>query len=238
MPAALLLLLIATAPAAGQLKPSLKGRVIDQASGKPLLGAFVSVMASHGQIGMLTDDAGKFYLNNMDIGSFQVVARAVGYDSLAATVTLKPGELGQVLLALSAQATQLAEVRVDAPARPPLARLAAFENRRKRGRGQFITPEDIDSRRAPNLGAILGTISGVDAVCNGTDCLIRMTRSPRGCGPAYFLDGIPSDASAIQLPLKDIHGVEVYRGPSETPMEFLTVDAACGVISVWTRGGR
>jgi hypothetical protein len=36
----------------------------------------------------------------------------------------------------------------------------------------------------------------------------------------------------------NITAVEIYRGPAETPGEFLDSDAQCGVVLVWTRRGR
>lgn len=36
----------------------------------------------------------------------------------------------------------------------------------------------------------------------------------------------------------DITAIEIYRGPGQTPGEFLDSDDACGVILTWTRRGR
>ena len=47
-----------------------------------------------------------------------------------------------------------------------------------------------------------------------------------------------SDALAIvarHTPPKDIKGVEIYRGSSETPGEFTGSNSACGVIAIWTK---
>lgn len=34
--------------------------------------------------------------------------------------------------------------------------------------------------------------------------------------------------------IADIQAVEVFSGPSETPMEYNTTGASCGVILIWT----
>jgi hypothetical protein len=33
----------------------------------------------------------------------------------------------------------------------------------------------------------------------------------------------------------DIEGIEIYRGPSETPIAYQTTGSACGALLLWTR---
>ena len=40
------------------------------------------------------------------------------------------------------------------------------------------------------------------------------------------------------LPVSDVHGIEVYRGASQVPMEFMDPLATCGVMAIWTKYGR
>ena len=40
------------------------------------------------------------------------------------------------------------------------------------------------------------------------------------------------------LSVADIHGVEVYRGASQVPIEFMDPFATCGVMAIWTKYGR
>jgi hypothetical protein len=60
------------------------------------------------------------------------------------------------------------------------------------------------------------------------------------CAPAYFLDGRswvpgPGGLDEFMRP-EDIEAIEIYRGPAETPPQFMTsTDAHCGVIVIWTR---
>jgi hypothetical protein len=73
------------------------------------------------------------------------------------------------------------------------------------------------------------------------------------CPPLVYIDGVlvthtsfsgkgvgeaaGEAAAAIDMvhPL-DVAGIEIYRGPAQTPGEFGGSNARCGVIVVWTRG--
>jgi hypothetical protein len=58
------------------------------------------------------------------------------------------------------------------------------------------------------------------------------------CETQYFLDGA---AVAAGTPVLDnlapnnVAGIEVYRGASETPIQFDYGRASCGAIVIWTR---
>ena len=85
------------------------------------------------------------------------------------------------------------------------------------------------------MGDLLRTVPGVRVDCRLGYCRIQMARAPRNCNPAYFMDGVPVDPSAVLLqPPRDLDGVEIYSGPSETPPELERM-AACGAIALWTR---
>jgi hypothetical protein len=109
--------------------------------------------------------------------------------------------------------------------------------RKSEGRGRYITKEDIAARQSATLPDALRGLAGVRIECRTSIvCQVRMARSPRNCGPGYFMDGIPTDPAAVYLtPVNEIEGIEVYSGPSETPPELEGVASRCGVIVLWTR---
>ena len=60
----------------------------------------------------------------------------------------------------------------------------------------------------------------------------------RGCEPAVFIDGVRIHGGAAAIdelvsPI-EIAAVEVYRGPSEVPVEFSGPETGCGAIVIWT----
>ncbi len=207
-------------------------RILDRESREPVVGAQVRLGDSTGT----ADQDGRLVFSHVPTGRHSVLVRAVGYQ--ARTAELAVGVAGAPPvheLDLVFDGTDLPDVVVEARRRRLIGRLVQFETRMARGVGQFLTAADIESRRQFNLGAIIGTLKGVNSRCTMLECVVRMARAPRNCAPKYYIDGIPSDQSATDTPISDVYGVEVYRGPSETPVEFLSSEAGCGVISIWTK---
>ena len=58
----------------------------------------------------------------------------------------------------------------------------------------------------------------------------------RTCEYTYYVDGLKWNAPLDELPYRtsDLYSVEIYRGPSETPGQFLNSDSRCGVMVFWT----
>ena len=115
-------------------------------------------------------------------------------------------------------------------------RFSDFERRRHAGMGYFLTKEQIERINPTSLVDVLVTVRGVEQVCISNNCVAKMVRSPPGCYPQYFLDGNESTPYfARNTPPQDIQGIEVYRGSSETPGEFIGSNSGCGVIAIWTK---
>jgi hypothetical protein len=62
-----------------------------------------------------------------------------------------------------------------------------------------------------------------------------MARAPRQCKPTWWIDGVEVRSFHENTPIRDIYGIEIYRGPGEVPGEFSGSNAACGVIVMWTK---
>ncbi len=212
---------------------TLFGRLIDRHSRGGIRSADVIVA---GAKPTTTDSAGNFRVTGLAPGSQTIEIRAVGYVPTSWRVTLEPRQVLQHTFELDPLPVELPEVVVKG--KTPLAerRFADFERRRHSGMGYFLTQEQIERVNPATLVDLLVTANGVQQVCLVNDCVPKMVRSPPGCYPQYFLDGNESTAYfARHTPPKDIKGVEIYRGSSETPGEFTGSNSACGVIAIWTK---
>jgi hypothetical protein len=71
-------------------------------------------------------------------------------------------------------------------------------------------------------------------------------RFPFACYLAIYMDGVRVWVPGQKEPPKiddiasivALEAIEIYRGPSETPIAYQNTGSACGVILLWTRTGE
>jgi hypothetical protein len=222
----------APAPAPGQSRGGIAGRLVDRTSRLPLEGASVTVM---GTPRILRSNADGRFNVELAPGVYVLQARALGYAAGSWVVQLADRETLSVVIELEATPVTLAGVTV-AGERPTQRGLEGFELRRARGRGIYLSEHDIQQAKATTLSDVLRTLPGVRLVCRFRTCRVTMSRGE--CQPDYFVDGYPANNSTtLEMPLVGVIAVEVYRTITETPVEFLRGDNTCGTVVLWTRSG-
>jgi hypothetical protein len=213
------------------------GRVIDQQSQQPLLGATVSLLGTRLQTA--TDTGGRFTQAGLGPGTYLLEVRAIGYGVTSWVLRLHDGEVVDYTFEVAPLGVELAPVTVEG--RPSLVgrRLREFEERRRAGRGVFITEAQIQTSNAASMADLLRGVPGVRLNCRSGNCTAQMTRGARGiCSADWVVDGLPATFSATPaLPVVGIVAVEIYRSPGEAPAEFLKADSQCGIIAIWTKSG-
>jgi hypothetical protein len=215
-----------------QSSGSIAGSTIDAQTGSPIVGASVTIPTLSRSV--TSDDAGHFLHSTLDAGSYVVQVHAVGYIPSAKAFDIGTGQSVTHTFQLTTVPPVLPNVVVKGHSASVGRRFEDFERRRADGRGQFLTRAEIQSRSAINLSDLLQTMRGIRTDCAGFTCRVETSRSEHGCAPAYFVDGRMSTTFGPSTPVKDIQGVEVYLGPSETPAEYLGPESGCGVIAIWT----
>jgi hypothetical protein len=218
--------------ALGAQSGSIAGSTIDAQTGSPIVGASVTIPTLSRSV--TSDDAGHFLHSTLDAGSYVVQVHAVGYIPSAKAFDIVTGQSVTHTFQLTTVPPVLPNVVVKGHSASVGRRFEDFERRRAEGRGQFLTRAEIQSRSAINLSDLLQTMRGIRTDCAGFTCKVETSRSTHGCAPAYFVDGRMSTTFGPSTPVKDIQGVEVYLGPSETPAEYLGPESGCGVIAIWT----
>ena len=232
----------AVLPAFAQGSTRMTGRVVDKTSRQPIAAAQI-VLVSDGR-SVSSDTAGRFVFLDLPSGTTQFVVRAASFPDLRVIVDLATNaEVSQIIEMDSTAGGRtlraLGPLVVTAPASLPVSyRLADFERRRRTGRGQYLTEEDILRSGAMNLQDAVRGLRGVTEECVGTlRCVLRMVRAPMHCQPDYVVDERLNNDFGPYTPVRDIVAVEVYTGPSDVPGEFAGRTAGCGVIVIWTRSG-
>ncbi len=213
----------------------LVGTVVDSA-GKPLGGATVDVATLRRQAA--TDDSGVFVLVNLPMGPLEVSVRRLGYEPQRIALSIS-GSIDSIVVRMVSQALTLGVV--SATANRQRINIDAFYERVRRGMGTYVTRSEILARRPLSTTDMFRAAPGIRVLrLRGTDG-IRFNSSSsmrRDCAPMLWIDGQRAPGMELgEIPPGDVEGIELYNGPSTTPMQFShgPAGSACGVVVVWTR---
>lgn len=227
------------------LPPSLwaqRGQLIGtvrDSSGSPVSNAGVS--ARDARMHTRTDDRGHFRFTNLPVGALELTIRRLGFDPVRLTVQVIEASPDTTHIVLVDNAEQLAAVTVSAEAARQRKSIEAFYERAARGVGTYITRDDIIARRATSILDVLRGIPGLVVLRGRADGGVRFNTSAqmrRDCAPTVWVDGQRAPGMEVgDVPVHDLEGIELYHGPSTTPMQFSQgpSGAACGVVVLWTR---
>lgn len=237
--------LIGIAVAALSLTPPTAARA--QSAARPIISGVVragadsavpvaeaEVIVAGAGIHQLTDTAGRFRLQLPEAGTYQLLVRRFGYRPQIVVADLSAADSTALSVILDIIPTRLATVHVAGRTLNVDARHADAYRRAATAWGDFIFRDEIDRRREFDTESLLDGLPGVRVNQRG----IFFDRCFEGKIQVY-IDGAPvsrvADArAALQLVRPwEIEMIEVYRGVSRIPAEFLT--DACGVIAISTR---
>lgn len=223
---------------------------VRDSSGAPLPDALVSWMPSG--VHARSNTEGVAYFPRILFGPEVLTVRRLGYERLSAPLAIDTLEPDEVTVILRRSMVQLGQITVHDTASLPW--LKAFDERRRRGRGRFVTMDKINSAHGGSLGALLQrTVPGIRVgVRSPVEQYIFSTRGPNSvgsadCQAAVYVDGVRDPKGNVaEFPLMMVGGIEYYP-PGEVPVEYkvpATVGIkggaqggtpACGVLLMWTR---
>jgi hypothetical protein len=251
-------LLASTAPLAAQ---TIRGRVVDAATGEPVPQAVVTVLTPENRNAgrARTGADGTFAVELRAPGTFRLRGERAGYQaSNSRAMEVEVRETVEVTLRVSPQAMQIEPLTVTGRVQPPRSRVLAangFYDREASGSGKFLRREDLDRHPERNMVHTLARVPGVelDVDRRGRE-IVSFTRGrmvgtvKRGqlgqrdiCYPQIYLDGSsvrygPNDVQLDNIiNPNQVEAIEVYRSAAEIPAQFNGINSACGVIVIWTR---
>ena len=234
---------------------TVKGRVVSAQTGDPMEGAEVTLQRD-GDVRISGAD-GAFEFLGVRAGAIDLTVSLLGFAEAKGGVVLGGGQTLELEVRLSPEPIELEPIVVQA------ARLAIgggiLEDVRRRaegGWGTVLLREELElpRRTASRTTDILQQQVGVHVHGQTEQNRTLFLRTP-GCGPLVYVDGIklthgprgndPEGLTAFEAAQQvnlvhpmDIEAIEIYRGPGQTPGEFLDSNAQCGVILIWTRRGQ
>jgi Carboxypeptidase regulatory-like domain/TonB-dependent Receptor Plug Domain len=238
---------------------TVRGRLLDDASGAPISSARVEISANRGRwrVELLTDSTGAFAFGDVSPGPYRLRASRVGYREAGGVLRLAADSVVELELRLAVATVALAPVTVITRSRRNVSPvLEGFYARLERGQGRFVTREEIEARSPVDVTDMLRSIPNLNASSRrggmGGSSLSRGSNGDR-CTVVFFVDGMLVSRSAVASPLRgggrqeqaiddyvhpsEVEGIEIYRGEGDTPAEFVTRWVHCGTVVIWTRRG-
>ena len=199
----------------------LSGQVVRTDGAGPFPGALVTIAGTGDTT--VTDDSGKFVLRGLPSGTRTLKVRAVGWEPQTMPVELTRQTVRHVTVPLITKTAVLQAVIVTATLNAGLHRVG-FDERKRRGVGHFLSPDDIERRVAMEFVDLMSQMPGVLRRAGpGGEDFLSATRGPGGC-VSYVIDGMPYQETTpgdinIVVPVTQIGAVEVYQ-PSEQPAQW------------------
>ena len=225
---------------------TMRGKVLDAATGEGVAQAQVQALTEEGRDGghARTRADGSFEIPLRAPGTFRIRAERAGYNPTVTTsLPVDLREAVEVEVRLSANAVAIEPLRVTARVEPPHRRnltMNGFYDRERQGIGRYMRREDIERYPTQNLAQLLSRVPGTAIQYIRTKQYIYFMRNG-GCRPQVYLDNVrmvvdnTMDINAIVTP-GQIEAVEMYRGAAEIPVQYNNSrGAVCGVVLIWTR---
>jgi hypothetical protein len=212
----------------------------------PLAQARITVVGT--TIAVVSGADGRFYVPGVSVGNQILEVRMLGYSKVLLPVEIHAARTLRIEVVLTAEPVPLEPVEVkaaEAVLTPPGIR--AFEARRAKGGGTFLTREEILRMQPRVFTDVLRRIPGlqirpVSGAYGGDNLSVQTHRGDR-CPLQFYVNGapfrVPGDVAINHfVAAEDVVAVEVYHA-SQVPSQYNTTTgtARCGVILVWTRSG-
>jgi Carboxypeptidase regulatory-like domain len=214
------------------------GRVTNKA-GAPVAGAFVSLLG--GGTTTRTRTNGEFVLDSLPAGTQALTVRQLGFAPKEVPVELSSRAPAHVNVQLGAAVPTLAAVEVVSQRDLGLDRVGFSTRKRNGASGYFMTPEQIEARKAVQFTDLMGAVPGIRVQGTMGRMSISSTRSAGRAGCVNIVvDGSkfqqmePGDLDAFIKP-DEIAAIEIYQEGGSTPVEFSTGGQDCTTIIAWTK---
>ncbi|HET9984839.1 MAG TPA: TonB-dependent receptor [Longimicrobiales bacterium] len=226
---ALLLLGLLAGPAyAQQTTGKVDGRVVDAASGQPLVGAQVSIVGS--TLGNITDRNGYFFVNNVPAGLHSVQAQYIGYRPVTvANQRVLAGQTTTLTFQLPQEAVALEAITVQGESNPLVPRDQTSSK-------AVTTGDVVDAIPVENVRAVVALQPGV---VETEDFRGQVIRGGRPGEASVYLDGIlvrnfnEGNQGRTTLQNNAVEEVDVLLGGFGAEYG----QAQSGVINLVSRGG-
>lgn len=244
------------------LAQTINGTLMEVDRDTPISLGLIIMMTEDGDsiTAAVTDARGRFRVEADEPGAFVLIASAFGFkETKVGIFDIGDGGSMDIEFRVATKAMPIDGILVELQ-RPAIQHSLirnGYVRRLQRGLGHFITPYDIENSLAFATADLFRGIPGVAVIGAGgggilsyQGDIVQMLSATGYCTPTIYLDGLrlsPAITSTNSLedlvPLIAIDAAEIYRRPSEVPIEYsgTGVQASsndfgvCGVLVLWTK---
>ena len=225
------------------------GRVTDQASGQPLVGARITIVGTS----LVTSSRaeGRYQIPNVPPGQVTVRASLIGYAAASRSLTVGPGDTATADLMLVLSPYSLDELVVTATGEQTKKQIGNVINTIRADSLVLTRPiasmNDLINAKAPGVEVLAGNLTGA-----GSRVRIRGTNSlSLNNEPLYIIDGVritsANNSSSIgiggtnpsrinDINPEEIESIDIVKGPSAAALYGTA--ASTGVIVINTKRGE
>lgn len=223
----------------------LTGRVQDAVDGSPVAAATVRLPAL--DVTALTSDEGRFSLDRLPAGRYEIRVRHVGHGVHADSVRVRAGRSVRLGLRIGRDPVRVAPLEVEVRGNRSLQlEDVGFYDRRQRGHGTYITRAQLEEWGTSRLSEAFRRVQGFRVQGPTVRRHVRANRDFRAnsrsgpCRTQFIVDGEPQplpNGIDTFLPA-DVAALELYDGAARLPARFNARSASCGAVVIWLRTER
>lgn len=187
---------------------NINGTVLDNNTGEPI--PFANIYFPELEKGGLSDENGKYIINNLPSGTYKVICSIIGYESFSSTITLPTND--KFNISMNASAIEMDEIILSTPFHK-LQR----ENVMKIEQAKIA---DLKSNGAVNLSSGITAIPGVESISTGMSIGKPVIRGLSSNRVLVYTQGVRLENQQFGgehgLGINDagIESVEVIKGPA------------------------
>jgi hypothetical protein len=201
-----------------------------------------------------TDSAGKFSIPGLPSGFYHIRVRRIGFRPIEVTTDLNESGHVDLKIELAARPALLDSVIVQADGKCATISFTGFNCRKQRGKGLYLTDDDLADKGAIDLGEVFRDVPGFRLENRQTRYGSRpIPFSTRGGCINALINGRPlSLSNPLPLYATELIAVEIYTLPSSVPAEYQRYvwdptirqtspivgrdrnDQACSLVVYWT----
>lgn len=211
----------------------IKGRVLDKETGEAL--ASVNIVVEGTTLKALTDLNGRYFIVNIPLGSYKVVATKADYESFTREITIYPGKVFVLDFQLSAPAIFAGEHTILVTATKTEHSLGDVPVA-----AEVITKEEIKAKNIKNVQDVLSYLSGFQVTRSSGSWGNKGNVQIQGLGSEHALilvDGQKyhsghGGTDIHSIPVNMVEKIEVVKGPASA---LYGSDAIGGVVNIITK---